>query len=417
MANILLAIIFLSFISLGLPDAALGTAWPAMYPELGVSIGAAGMITMVVTAGTVVSSLVSGTVLGRFGTGKVNFTSTLLTGLALLGFALTPSYVWLLVLAIPLGLGAGSVDAGLNSYVAMHYKAHHMNWLHSFWGMGATLSPVILSQIISRTGNWRTGYQTISSIQLILAVVLFLSLPLWEKVGRKLPAHPVQGEIPETTTTSEGLALVEQDAPEHKPAAGQDLSSLHLFKTPGLLLALLSFFFYCGAEISMGLWGGSFMVKVHGLSVELAGQYVASYFGGIMMGRFLSGFLSFRFKTYTLIRTGIFTSLLGAILIFVAGASIGGQLGFILVGLGFAPVFPGLIHETPARFGDRYSQKIIGFQMASAYSGILLFPPVTGWIATQVSLSILMPIVIALILAMAFCTEIMNRIFFRRRPR
>jgi MFS family permease len=162
-------IIFLSFISLGLPDAALGTAWPAMYPELGVSIGAAGMIALVVTAGTIVSSLMSGTVLGRFGTGKVNFASTLLTGLALLGYALTPSYVWILVFAVPLGLGAGSVDAGLNSYVAMHYKAHHMNWLHSFWGMGATLSPVILAQIISRTGNWRTGYQTIATIQLTLA--------------------------------------------------------------------------------------------------------------------------------------------------------------------------------------------------------------------------------------------------------
>lgn len=169
MARLLLTIIFLSFISLGLPDAALGTAWPAMYPELGVSIGAAGMIALVVTAGTIVSSLMSGTVLGRFGTGKVNFASTLLTGLALLGYALTPSYVWILVFAVPLGLGAGSVDAGLNSYVAMHYKAHHMNWLHSFWGMGATLSPVILAQIISRTGNWRTGYQTIATIQLTLA--------------------------------------------------------------------------------------------------------------------------------------------------------------------------------------------------------------------------------------------------------
>ncbi|NCA98092.1 MAG: MFS transporter [Clostridia bacterium] len=415
MARLLLTIIFLSFISLGLPDAALGTAWPAMYPELDVSIGAAGMIALVVTAGTIVSSLLSGTILGRFGTGKVNFASTLLTGLALIGYARSPSYVWLLAFAIPLGLGAGSVDAGLNSYVAMHYKAHHMNWLHSFWGMGATLSPVILAQIISRTGNWRTGYQTIASIQLILAVVLFLSLPLWEKVGKKLASHPVQANIPETTTTAEGLALAEQEKTLSNTVLDKEQPSLlHLFKTPGLLLVLLSFFFYCGAEISMGLWGGSLMVNVHGLAVEQAGQYVASYFGGIMAGRFLTGFLTFRYKTHTLIRFGIFASLLGALLIFFIGATSGGQIGFILVGLGFAPVFPGMIHETPARFGQHHSQSIIGFQMASAYAGTMLFPPIIGSLATRFSLTVLMPVVILLILALVLSTETINRLFARK---
>ncbi len=412
MAQLLLIIIFLSFISLGLPDAALGTAWPAMYPELGVSIGSAGMISIVVTAGTIVSSLLSGTVLGRFGTGRVNFASTLLTGLSLLGFALAPSLLWLLIFAIPLGLGAGSVDAGLNSYVAMHYKAHHMNWLHSFWGMGATLSPVILARIISRTGNWRTGYQTIATLQLVLAGVLLLSLPLWDKVKKKLPSHPIQPETMETATSGEGLALAEREliGPETATAG----SKLHVFKTPGLLLALLAFFFYCGAEVSMGLWGGSLMVQVHGMAVEQAGNYVASYFGGIMGGRFLTGFLTFRYKTHTLIRVGIFISLLGACLIFLAGASVAGQLGFILVGLGFAPVFPGMIHETPARFGNYHSQRIIGFQMASAYVGILLFPPVTGWIATRISLTLLMPIVILLILALLISTEAINRLFARK---
>lgn len=412
MAQLLLIIIFLSFISLGLPDAALGTAWPAMYPELGVSIGSAGMISIVVTAGTIVSSLLSGTVLGRFGTGRVNFASTLLTGLSLLGFALAPSLLWLLIFAIPLGLGAGSVDAGLNSYVAMHYKAHHMNWLHSFWGMGATLSPVILARIISRTGNWRTGYQTIATLQLVLAGVLLLSLPQWDKVEKKLPSHPIQPETMETATSGEGLALAEREliGPETATAG----SKLHVFKTPGLLLALLAFFFYCGAEVSMGLWGGSLMVQVHGMAVEQAGNYVASYFGGIMGGRFLTGFLTFRYKTHTLIRVGIFISLLGACLIFLAGASVAGQLGFILVGLGFAPVFPGMIHETPARFGNYHSQRIIGFQMASAYVGILLFPPVTGWIATRISLTLLMPIVILLILALLISTEAINRLFARK---
>lgn len=412
MAQLLLTIIFLSFISLGLPDAALGTAWPAMFPELGVSIGSAGLISIVVTAGTIVSSLISGAVLGRFGTGRVNFTSTLLTGLSLLGYALAPSFLWLLIFAIPLGLGAGSVDAGLNSYVAMHYKAHHMNWLHSFWGMGATLSPVILAQIISKTGNWRTGYQTIATIQLILAGVLFLSLPLWERVGKKLPSHPIQSEIVETATSGEGLALTEQE--RIHPETASTARKLHVFKTPGLLLALLAFFFYCGAEISMGLWGGSLMVQVHGLPVDQAGNYVASYFGGIMGGRFLTGFLTFRYKTHTLIRVGIFMSLLGALLIFLAGATAAGQIGFILVGLGFAPVFPGMIHETPARFGDHHSQRIIGFQMASAYAGILLFPPVIGWVATRISLTLLMPVVILLILALLISTETINRLFARK---
>jgi len=280
MAQLLLIIIFLSFISLGLPDAALGTAWPAMYPELGVSIGSAGMISIVVTAGTIVSSLLSGTVLGRFGTGRVNFASTLLTGLSLLGFALAPSLLWLLIFAIPLGLGAGSVDAGLNSYVAMHYKAHHMNWLHSFWGMGATLSPVILARIISRTGNWRTGYQTIATLQLVLAGVLLLSLPLWDKVEKKLPSHPIQPETMETATSGEGLALAEREliGPETATAG----SKLHVFKTPGLLLALLAFFFYCGAEVSMGLWGAASWSKCMdgcGTSRQLCGQLFRRYHG------------------------------------------------------------------------------------------------------------------------------------------
>lgn len=415
MANLLLLIIFISFISLGLPDAALGTAWPAMYPDLGVQLGAAGMISIVVTAGTIVSSLMSGFVLKKFGTGRVNFFSTLMTGLSLLGYALAPSYVWLLVCAIPLGLGAGSVDAGLNSYVAMHYKAYHMNWLHSFWGMGATISPVILAQIISRTGNWRSGYQTIATIQLLLAAVLLISLPLWQKVNQTARVdYPVM-DIPETTTTGEGMTLTEKDSIESQTGFEPERATrLHLIKTPGLLFALLSFFLYCGAEISMGLWGGSFMVNVHGLAVEHAGSYVASYFGGIMAGRFLTGFLTFRFRTHTLIRAGIIASLLGTLLIYFAGATAFGLIGFILVGLGFAPVFPGMIHETPERFGKWHSQSIIGFQMASAYVGTMLFPPIIGWLATGISLKILMPIVIVLILALAISTETLNRIFLRR---
>ena len=419
----LLVIIYLSFISLGLPDASLGVAWPVMYRDLGVSIGAAGVISFTVTVGTIISSLMSGHVLRRFGTGRVNFASTLLTGLAMVGFALSPSLTWILAFAIPLGLGAGSVDAGLNSYVALHYKAHHMNWLHSFWGVGATLGPVIMAQILAATGVWQNGYWTVAVIQLTMAAVLFLTLPLWSRVeslrnDQNSTQSQVQAASDKVETASfdniaspaEGMAATESylEATADQPQIAER-PPLHLVKTPGLALALLTFFLYCGAEISMGLWGSSFLVSVRGLTVQTAGILVSLYFGGIMAGRFLTGFLAFKWPTRNLIRLGLAISLAGSILTLVAQSPLLIVPGFIMVGLGFAPVFPGMIHETPIRFGARDSQVIIGYQMASAYAGSTLFPPVIGWLGANISLNILPPLILAVVLALFASTEYINR--------
>lgn len=423
MQLLLLVIIYVSFISLGLPDASLGVAWPAMYRDLHVSIASAGAISFTVTAGTIVSSLASGYVLRRFGTGRVNFVSSLLTGLAMIGFALSPNLMWILAFAIPLGLGAGSVDAGLNSYVAMHYEAHHMNWLHSFWGLGATLGPLIMAQIIAATGVWRNGYWTVATIQLSLAAVLFLTLPLWSRVealrqakaektdtmsGDTISVDSIAGDT--IATTAEGVAAAEvyQDTADPEASAGTK-PRLSLSRTPGLALALLTFFLYCGVEITMGLWGSTFLVSVRGMTVQAAGLWVSLYFAGIMAGRFLTGFLSLKWQTRQLIRLGLAVSLAGSALILISSQPGLALPGFILVGLGFAPVFPGMIHETPSRFGQRDSQAIIGYQMASAYVGSTLFPPVIGFLAANVSLAVLPPLVLAIILALLASTEYINR--------
>ncbi len=419
----LLIIIYVSFISLGLPDASLGVAWPAMYGELGVSIASAGIISFTVTAGTIISSLISGHVLRHFGTGRVNFFSTLMTGLAMVGFALSPNLAWILAFAIPLGLGAGSVDAGLNSYVALHYKAHHMNWLHSFWGLGATLGPVIMAQIIAISGAWRTGYWTVATIQLSLALVLFLTLPFWSRVEahrlvRVDNANHSNDEMKtgaidfaDIASPGEGLAAAEAFHDSQAEVANHVVKpKLNLVRTPGLALALLTFFLYCGVEITMGLWGSSFLVSVRGMTVQAAGIWVSLYFAGIMAGRFLTGFLSLKWQTRQLIRLGLIISLIGSALILISSQPALALPGFIMVGLGFAPIFPGMIHETPNRFGSRNSQVIIGYQMASAYVGSTLFPPVIGWLAASVSLSILPPLVLVVIMALFASTEYINRV-------
>lgn len=431
MTTFLLLIIFLSFISLGLPDASLGAAWPVMYGDLGVSIAAAGVISFTVTAGTILSSLASGHLLKKYGTGRVNFASTLLTALALMGFAWSPSFVWILLFAIPLGLGAGSVDAGLNSYVALHYKAHHMNWLHSFWGLGATLGPVIMAQVLAQTGNWRTGYWAVGGAQLLMALILALTLPLWSRVERHRqqqssqaqPADAVQDRAADQILAdrvgdlAEGVAeFVAHNQPD-EPTIPATASRPSVLRTPGLMLALLTFFLYCGAEISMGLWGSSFLVKNLGLSVETAGRWVSLYFAGIMTGRLLTGFLTLKWPTRLLIRNGILASLVGGLLMLASHFYAGLALpGFILIGLGFAPVFPGMIHETPQRFGGSWSQIVIGYQMAAAYVGSTLFPPTIGWLADRFTLGFLPALILGSIGSLLLITERLNQFTVAKEP-
>jgi fucose permease len=283
MATFFLFIIYLAFISLGLPDSLLGTAWPVMQLDFEVPLETAGLLFMIIAAGTIISSLASGAVINRYGTGKVTLVSCIMTAGALLGFAFSPSLVWLMICAIPLGLGGGAVDAGLNNYVAAHYKAHHMSWLHCFWGVGATLGPIIMAQFISGQNEWSDGYLTVAVIQFALVVILFFTLPLWKRVAK--------GSAP-LSEEPEGIVegVNEQSSEKIKP-----------LQIKGVKLALVSFLFYCGVESTMGLWGSSFLVNVKDLPAATAAQWVSLFYAGITIGRLITGFITFKISNRILI--------------------------------------------------------------------------------------------------------------------
>ena len=353
MATILLVIIYLAFISLGLPDSMLGAAWPVAYAQLGAPISYAGLVSIGITFGTVISSLVSVRVIRRFGTGGVTAACVLLTASALLAISFTHSFVVLMLLAIPLGLGGGAIDAALNNYVALHYKASHMSFLHSFWGVGATISPLIMSHFLKLNGNWQGGYRTVSIIQLSLALVMFVTLPLWGKVSHASPEELLGGPI--------------------------EIDNKAAIKKRGAVFAVLSFFFYCAAEASVGLWAATYFVSVRGVEASIAASWGSLFFFGIMGGRMISGLLAMRVKERTLINIGLMLAVFGALLLALPLPQVFSLAGILLFGLGCAPVFPNLIHITPRRFGAKYSQAIIGLQMAAAYVGATLMPPVVGW--------------------------------------
>ena len=389
MTTLLLLIIYLAFISLGLPDALLGTAWPVMQLELDLPMEVAGVLSMTITSGTIISSLASGRLLKRYGTGKVTSISVLMTAAALLGFYLAPSLIWLIICAIPLGLGAGAVDTGLNDYVAINYEARHMSWLHSFWGVGASLSPIIMSQFILQGHAWREGYLTISIIQFALVAILFLSVPLWSKVA--------------ATEESQLIQAIEAEATASKTATKP-------LQVKGVKYALLTFLFYCGIEAGVGLWGSSFLVNIKNFDPAIAARWVSFYYGGITIGRFITGFITFKMSNKALIRTGQMTALIGTILLFLPLPQIFLMSSFVIIGLGLAPIFPCMIHETPANFGKQHSQILIGYQMAAAYTGTTFIPPLIGLFAGQLTIAIFPPIAILLVTVMLFSSEKLNQI-------
>jgi fucose permease len=385
MAAFFLIIIYLAFISLGLPDSLLGVTWPVMQPEFRAPLETAGLLFMVVAGGTIVSSLASGALLKRFGTGKVAFVSSLMTAGALFGFYFSSSLVWLFLCAVPLGLGAGAIDAGLNNYVAAHYKAHHMNWLHCFWGVGATLGPVIMAQFIAGNNAWRSGYLAIAGIQFALVVILFLALPLWDRIAVNSTLPPLE---------------------ESKEA--ENLHSEKPLQIKGVKLTLIAFLFYCGAESAIGLWGSSFLVSNKELSIETAAKWVSLYYAGITAGRFITGFIALKVSNRTLIRAGQAAALTGAVLLLLPLPAVFSLAGFILVGLGLAPIFPGMLHETPSRFGRGQSQAIMGYQMAFAYMGSTFLPPLLGFMASQSTIAIFPFVIVGFIIAMFLSSEMLN---------
>lgn len=391
MAILLLIMIYLAFISLGLPDSLLGAAWPVMQSDYGEPLETAGFLYMVIAAGTILSSLASGWLHKLLGTGKVTAISVALTATALFGFAYSPSLIWLIICAIPLGLGAGAIDAALNNYVALHYKAHHMNWLHCFWGVGASIGPIMLAYYMANQGSWRAGYLTISYLQFGLALLLLLALPLWVRVSNKS-----QNETEEDHKVNPADEADERVSP---------------LKINGVKYALITFFFYCGVESTLGLWGSSYLVNSKGVSAAMAAQGVSVFYTGIMLGRLVTGFILLKFSNHQLlIRFGQITALIGAILLILPLPVMMSLVGFTIVGLGLAPIYPSMIHETPVRFGKNHSQTIIGYQMAVAYTGTTLLPPMLGLVASHTSIGIFPYFALTYLVAMLICAEKLNRI-------
>jgi fucose permease len=399
MATFFLIIIYLSFISLGLPDSLLGVSWPLLHLDINAPFEAAGLVSMVIAGGTIVSSFASGRVIKALGTGKVTFISCLMTAAALLGFSFAPSLIWLILLAVPLGLGAGSVDAALNNYVALHYKSHHMSWLHCFWGVGASIGPIIMSRFISNGDSWRSGYLTVAIIQFVLVVLLLAALPLWIKVEKQK-----KSSISDMEEAADNL-LAENGQDKQKP-----------FKIKGVKLALVSFLFYCGTEATMGLWGSSYLVNVKNLSAATAASWVSLYYTGITVGRFISGFVTMKMSNRLLIRTGQTIALSGAALLLLPLPASFSLIGFILVGLGCAPIYPCMLHETPVRFGKENSQMLMGYQMAFAYTGSTFLPPLLGVIASRTSISILPFFVVFYIATMLIGSERLNAFLGKVKP-
>lgn len=386
MFHLLLVIIYLSFISLGLPDGILGAAWPVIYPEMNVPVSYSGIIFMIISAGTVVSSLQSDRLTKHFGTAKVTAVSVGITMIALFGFSSCHSFLLFCLWAIPYGLGAGSVDASLNNYVALHYESKHMSWLHCMWGIGATAGPYIMGMVLNRGMIWNTGYRIVGAIQLVLTVLLFVSLPVWKQNG------------------SQNLSEDTSKAP---------LRLKEIFRIPGAKEIMITFFCYCALEQTAGLWAASYLVINRNMNVEAAAKFSALFYLGITLGRFINGFIAMRLNDHEMIRMGFLTIAVGILLILLPTGQTCALIGLIIVGLGCAPVYPCIIHSTPEHFGADNSQALIGVQMASAYIGITLMPPLFGLIADHITIALLPEFLLALFLLMSFMYYKMKR----ERPR
>ena len=384
---VLLIIIYISFISLGLPDSLLGSAWSAIHTDLSVPISGAGIISMIISAGTIVSSLFSTRLIKRFGTGMITAVSVAMTAFALYGFGISKSYLMLCLFSIPLGLGAGSVDSALNNFVALHYKARHMNWLHCFWGIGTTIGPMIMSFWLARENNWHKGYVSIAIFQTVLSVILFLTLPLWLKANKN---------------NSDGKTDTEEDEVTVIPL--KDVPKIPLAKA-----VLLSFFCYCAIETTVGLWGGTYAVEKFGVSHETSALWSSMFYFGITAGRFISGFVSMKFGNKSLIRFGQVGIILGALIMLLPSGSLKLPVALFVTGLGCAPIYPSVIHETPVTFGKSLSQAMIGVQMACAYMGTMLMPSVLGFLAEHVTIGIFPFYILIIVAVMVVCTEWVNR--------
>jgi MFS family permease len=400
---LLLAIIYVAFVSLGLPDSLIGAGWPVMHEDLGVPLAFAGFVTTIIALGTIVSSLASDRLTRRFGAGVVTAASVGLTAAALVGFSFSGSFWMLCLWAVPYGLGAGAVDAALNNYVALHYAARHMNWLHSFWGLGASISPFIMSYALTSGLGWTGAYTVVGVLQAVLTAVLVVSLPLWRRVDALRPARAVEG--------------AEADADPGAPSEAGGVPLAQALRIPGVTLVLTAFFAYCALESTAILWASTYLVADRGVDAATAAAFASLFLLGITAGRMLAGFFADRVGDRLLIRGGLVTVALGVALIALpVPTDVLALAGLVVAGLGCAPVYPAIIHSTPVNFGRTNSQVVIGIQMAAAYTGSTLAPPLFGALSTWTGTWIF-PLFLAALVALGLVmSERLNRLVARRAP-
>ncbi|MDL2206654.1 MFS transporter [Eubacteriales bacterium OttesenSCG-928-N13] len=384
MVTLLLAAIYLAFISMGLPDAMLGNAWPVMRLAFGANSELAGYVSLTISICTVFSSVASGRAIHRWGAGKVTVASVALTVIALFGFSFSQHYALLILLAIPQGLGAGAIDAALSNYVALHFKAKHMNWLHCFWGVGAMTGPLVLSRFLAQDGNWRGGYQAIGGIQTALLFVLILALPLFKAHAKQI-----------------------REAREEQPQT--PISNRAALRIRGVKPAILSMLCYNGMEAATGLWAATYLTTAKGLPDEMAAAFAAAYFLGITLGRIASGFLSEKYAGKTMIRIGAIVCGCGLIVLALPAQNLLPAAGLLLFGIGCAPVYPSIVHDTPSRFGENASQSVVGLELAGAYVGSTLIPLAVGYLAGAFGNAWIPALLAAFLICMAIACERMNR--------
>ena len=379
-ALFLLGIIYLATVGLGLQDSLLGSAWPAMYRPLDVPLHYAGIASMILALGPVAASIISARLIKRFGTGIVVGASLVITAAALTGISVSRSFLFLCLFAIPMGLGGGSIDVAVNNYVALHYKSRYMSWLHCFWGVGASLGPIIMSWFLLRTGSWSMGYRSIGAIQFCIAALLFILLPLWA-VNRT----------------------------DGKPERQSPHDIKKLFSTAGVKEALAAFFCYCAIELTTGIWGASYLVSQRGIPPETAAKWISFYYIGITVGRFISGFISIKLSDRQMIRLGQIVTGCGIVVMVLPFGNALVLPGLFMIGLGCAPVFPSMIHATARNFGKEHSPAIIAMQMGSSYTGTALMPPIFGLLTPHMSFGIFPFFIGAALIIKIAMVEILNR--------
>lgn len=399
MATFFIFIIYLAFISLGLPDTLLGSAWPVMQIEFGMPLDAEGLITMIVCLATIFSCLANGWLVRKLGTAKIAALSGVLTAVALLGYSQAPSYGWLLLFSVPLGLGAGSVDTCLNNYGALFLSARQVNWQHCCYGLGAALGPMILSVVLGQDSSWRSGYLTIAIIQFAIAAVLFISLPVWKGRDYKGPQDPEQ---------KDAAAKLEKT---------KNTKKTPLLLIPGVAVALISYAVFFGIEYGAALWAPSYMVSARGMDPAFAARIISVYYLCIMVGRFVSGVLAAKFSDKALIRLGAALCICGSILL---GLKLPANMYFValaIIGFGCAPIFPCMIHLTPTRFGRENSQRVMGVQMAAAYMGTAFITPCIGLVADGVSVYTIPWFILILSIVIISLSEYVDRVVARTREK